>query len=54
MIEKSKPQPATPLAGIFSAPCGAWVRPFRFRSGLMYWQPMIGPTRRAMGVARQK
>lgn len=39
-----KPLPS-PLAGMFTAPCGAWVAPYRMRSGAVWFAPLAAATR---------
>lgn len=46
------PKAQTPISGLFSHPCGAWVAPYRMKSGLLWWRPLAAATRRAMGLAR--
>lgn len=41
------------LPGLFIAPCGAWVHLYRFRSGGLWFKPLIGATRTGvLGNAR--
>ena len=33
------------LAGMFKSPCGAWVAPYRMRSGAVWFRPLPAATR---------
>lgn len=44
----SKAAISSPLVGMFRHPCGAWVRPVRFRSGGVWFQPLPAVTRRVV------
>jgi hypothetical protein len=39
------PRPQPKLAGMFTSPCGAWVAPYRMRSGAVWFAPLRGITR---------
>ena len=47
---KIPPKAAIPtsMAGMFRHPCGAWIRPERFRSGAVWWRPLAAMTRRGV------
>lgn len=39
------PRPQPKLAGMFTAPCGAWVHPYRMRSGFVWFAPVAATAR---------
>ena len=44
---RSRPQPK--LSGMFTAPCGAWVAPYRMRSGAVWFAPVPATRSRVLG-----
>lgn len=45
--------PQSPMAGIFRFPCGIWVSPARFASGLTWWRPLAVP-RHVLQITKQR
>lgn len=39
------PRPQPKLSGMFTSPCGAWVAPYRMRSGFVWFAPVAAATR---------
>lgn len=39
------------VAGLLSRPCGVWVHRRVFVSGLPWWAPLAGASRRSVGLA---